>query len=46
MTPVETTILYKNFIDDKEKQNENSKSKGKGHINMNDPNVADTLMPY
>lgn len=40
MTPIETTILYKNFIEDKEKQNEKSK---KGSINIHDPNVADTL---
>lgn len=41
MTPIETTILYKNFIEDKEKQND--KTKG-GKLNMNDPNIADTLM--
>lgn len=41
MTPIETTILYKNFIEDKEKQNE--KSKKGGMINVHDPNVADTL---
>lgn len=44
MTPIETTILYKNFIEDKEKQNE--KSKGGGKLNVHDPNVADTLMGY
>lgn len=46
MTPIETTILYKNFIDDKEKQNEKAKSSKSNYINVNDPNVADTLMPY
>jgi hypothetical protein len=40
MTPIETTILYKNFIEDKERQNEKSKN---GSINVHDPNVADTL---
>lgn len=43
MTPIETTILYKNFIEDKEKQNEKSK---KGTINMHDPNISDTLTGY
>lgn len=43
MTPIETTILYKNFIQDKEKQNE--KNKG-GSLNMYDPNIADTLTGY
>ena len=42
MTPVETTILYKNFIEDKERQNE--KNKGKNMINTHDPNVADALL--
>lgn len=42
LTPIETTILYKNFISDKEKQNDN---KG-GSINVNDPNVADTLSGF
>jgi hypothetical protein len=42
MTPVETTILYKNFIEDKERQNE--KNKGKSMINTHDPNVADALL--
>lgn len=46
MTPIETTILYKNFIDDKEKQNEKTKSSKSNYINVNDPNIADTLMPY
>lgn len=45
MTPIELNILYRNFIEDKEKQNEKNSSKVKG-INMNDPNVADSLMPY
>jgi hypothetical protein len=44
MTPIETTILYKNFIEDKEKQNE--KSKRGNNLNIHDPNVSDTLNPY
>lgn len=43
MTPVETSILYKNFIEDKEKQNEKSKGKH-GVINTHDPNINDTLL--
>lgn len=39
LTPIETTILYKNFISDKEKQNSNKN----GSLNINDPNVADSL---
>lgn len=36
MTPLETTILYKNFIEDKEKQNEKSKSNNiLNHVNSN-----------
>lgn len=38
MTPAETSILYKNFTEDKE--NQNKKNKG---INLNDPNVSDNL---
>lgn len=43
MTPIETTILYKNFIEDKEKQNEKS---NKGSLNTYDPNIADSLSGY
>ena len=46
MTPVETNILYKNFIRDKERQNEKSKSSGSSGLRLNDPNVADTMMGY
>lgn len=42
MTPVETTILYKNFITDKEKQNENNNNS----MGIHDPNMEDTLMGY
>lgn len=41
MTPIETTILYKNFIDDKKQQNE--RSKNKNSIGVADPNIADAL---
>lgn len=41
MTPVETMILYKNFIKDKEKQNENSKS-GNTSI-INNPALTDLI---
>ena len=37
-TPVELQIYYNNFIEDKEKQNTSNK------VNMNDPNVNDSLM--
>ena len=37
-TPVELQIYYNNFIEDKEKQNTGNK------VNMNDPNVNDSLM--
>lgn len=40
MTPIETTILYKNFIEDKEKQNEKSKN---NFLNVNDPNINGIL---
>lgn len=40
MTPIETTILYKNFITDKEKQNENNNN------GTYDPNIEDSLMGY
>lgn len=43
MTPIETTILYKNFIQDKEKQNESAKN---GTFNTLDPNMADRLTGY
>lgn len=43
MTPVETTILYKNFIEDKEKQNEKNKNKN-GYLNSHDPNINDALL--
>lgn len=46
MTPVETNILYKNFIRDKERQSEKSKSSGSSGLHLNDPNVADTIMGY
>lgn len=46
MTPVETNILYKNFIRDKERQNEKSKSSGSSGLHLNDPNIADSLMGY
>lgn len=46
MTPVETNILYKNFIRDKERQSEKSKSSGSNGLHLNDPNVADTIMGY
>lgn len=39
MTPIETTILYKNFIDDKEQQNKNNKN-----ININDPIINENLL--
>lgn len=44
MTPIETTILYKNFIEDKEKQNE--KNNADSVINLNDPNIADSINYY
>lgn len=44
MTPVEMMILYNNFVEDKENQSKNSK-KGKT-INVNDPNIADSLIGY
>lgn len=44
MTPVEMMILYNNFVEDKENQSKsNKKSKT---INVNDPNIADSLMGY
>lgn len=43
MTPIETTILYKNFIEDKEKQNEKS---NRGSLNIHDPNIADNLSGF
>lgn len=45
MTPVEMTILYHNFIEDKENQKERT-SKKKSGIPMHDPNVSDALMGY
>jgi hypothetical protein len=45
MTPIELNILYKNFIEDKEKQNEKNSSKNSG-LNIGDPNISDSLMPY
>lgn len=40
MTPVEMNILYKNFIEDKERQNDD---KNNSSINMNDPNIVDSF---
>lgn len=41
MTPLELTILYNNFVEDKENQ---SKASKKGNINMGDPNVQDQFL--
>jgi hypothetical protein len=45
MTPIELTILHHNFVADKEEQNK-QQSKNKGSMNLNDPNVADSLTGY
>lgn len=41
MTPLELSILYKNFIEDKEKQNDASKKNRRGTISSLDPNISD-----
>lgn len=46
MTPLELSILYKNFIEDKEKQNNTSKNNRTGLISSIDPNVSEALMGY
>ena len=44
MTPVELSILYKNFIEDKERQNESAKNNNRtGVLNSLDPNTSDLL---
>lgn len=45
MTPLELSIVYKDFAQDKEEQSKHH-SKHKGSINLNDPNISDTLMGY
>lgn len=44
-TPIELSIVYNDFIEDKEEQNKRQK-KHKGSINLNDPNISDTLTGY
>ena len=46
MTPLELSILYKNFIEDKEKQNNTSKNNRTGTLSSIDPNVSDALGGY
>ena len=42
MTPLELTILYKNFIEDKERQNESAKNNNRTEtLSSLDPNVSD-----
>lgn len=44
MTPLEMTILYNNFVEDKERQSKKQGSGGRNNININDPNLEDSLM--
>ena len=44
-TPIELSIVYNDFVEDKEEQNKRQKGK-KGGINMADPNIADSLSGY
>jgi hypothetical protein len=44
-TPIELSIIYNDFVEDKEEQNKKQK-KHKGSINLADPNISDSLMGY